>query len=98
MLLPMSGLSEVGGIVADTMFRKNVNESRTVTSVENKTRITFKPTNLFLLYFSTLFGETKAAKVVSLIRLSSAESVGLTSRVHLAVLFSALKEIGQKDV
>lgn len=36
-VLPMSGLSEVGGIVSDTIFRKKVNERRTVTSVEKKT-------------------------------------------------------------
>lgn len=31
--LPIRGLSDVGGIVSATMFRKNVNERRTVTSV-----------------------------------------------------------------
>lgn len=44
-MLPMSGLSEVGGIVSDTIFRKKVNERRTVTSVEKKTeKRTRKPT------------------------------------------------------
>lgn len=34
----MRGLSDVGGIVSATIFRKNVNERRTVTSV-GKTKV-----------------------------------------------------------
>lgn len=32
-ILPIKGLSEVGGIVSATMLRKNVRDSNTVTSV-----------------------------------------------------------------
>ena len=40
--LPMRGLSDVGGIVSATMFRKNVNDSRTVTSVGKTKLLTMK--------------------------------------------------------
>jgi len=39
LVLPIRGLSDVGGMVSDTMLRKNVNERRTVTSVEKKENI-----------------------------------------------------------
>jgi hypothetical protein len=43
--LPMRGLSDVGGIVSATMFRKNVNERRTVTSVGKTKVLTVKSIN-----------------------------------------------------
>ena len=41
----MRGLSDVGGIVSATIFRKNVNERRTVTSVGKTKVLTVKSIN-----------------------------------------------------